>query len=213
MKNEYRVGDLVCLKNQLPKETFTITRVAPIKSPPASALPVDSKIPVQVECGIRTFWGHEVEPKQIQVGDKVRCLFGSKIYKVTHDHIDTLNLVCEEECLRILFALKGAYRAISVQAAIDAQEASMRRNSSPLSRKLTAIREELDKVEAEPRGVGSTVYPTIEGAHDKIRGLLDLAESLVEINLTEAHDDPDKGIYETLNSVMNLRGDRWDGFR
>lgn len=208
MKNEYRVGDLVCLKNQLPKETFTITRVAPIKSPPASALPVDSKIPVQVECGIRTFWGHEVEPKQIQVGDKVRCLSDSKIYKVTHDHVDTLNLECEEECVRVLFALKGAYRAISTQAASDLKES--RQASSPLVRKLKRMRIELDKFEAESHTNSGTVDPH---ANDKIRALLDVAESLVEINLTETHDDPDKGIYETLSSVLNLRGRRWDYLR
>ena len=204
MKNEYQAGDLVCLKNARTQEVFTVKGSVAIEGLKGGVL-----------CeGYRSFWPHELEPKPIQVGDKVRCLSDSKIYKVTHDHMDTLNLVCEENCHRILFSLKSDYRAISAQAAVDAQEASTRRkvNSSPLSRKLAEIRAELDKVEAEPRGVGSTVYPIIDGAHDKIRALLNLAESLVEINLTEAHDDPDKGIYETLNSVMNLRGDRWDDF-
>lgn len=85
-----------------------------------------------------------------------------------------------------------------------------RQASSPLVRKLKRMRIELDKFEAESHTNSGTVDPH---ANDKIRALLDVAESLVEINLTETHDDPDKGIYETLSSVLNLRGRRWDYLR
>lgn len=198
MKNEYQAGDLVCLKNARTQEVFTVKGSVDIEGLKGGVL-----------CeGYRSFWPHELEPKPIQVGDKVRCLSDSKIYKVTHDHTDTLNLECEEECLRVLFALKGAYRAISTQAASDLKES--RQASCPLARKLKRMRIELDKFEAESHADSGTVDPH---ANDKIRALLDVAESLVEINLTETHDDPDKGIYETLSSVLNLRGRRWDYLR
>lgn len=218
MKKEYQVGDLVCLKEARTQEVFTVTRVVSLISLPMCATPSNNKVPFKVECGHRSFWINELEPKPITVGDMVRSVWEVDFdtYEVMRVEVQAGDEVMDlfSKALNCTYkdTSKYFYRAVSTEP-VQVEPEPAEKNTSPLSFKLTELRSELDRIEAEPRGVGSTVYPVIAGAHDKIRALLDLAESLVEINLTETHDDPDKGIYETLTSVLNLRGDRWDGLR